>query len=239
MLGVNSELSIWCGDQQLRVASSFMDLRDTRDEEWTLEPTPPSHPYRAAADRALRVLEDGRGRSCLVIGSPPFEAELLQAAGWLVLFLDCRQPPPMSCSMVIADATKMPFADASFDAASTTCVLCHAGLGRYGDAEREDGDALMLKEMARVLRPGARAAVVWGPSVAGQSDTFVLGKTHRVYHPRSAALLALAAGLPPEDGELWGDGRWLTGPEIDARPRIVEELRDIPYSYLAMTLRKG
>lgn len=142
----------------------------------------PGHRYEAACVAAFRYLGKGPG-ACLVVGSAPAEALALQAAGWTVTLVDVR-PLPVLTGIVMqqADALALPFASAAFDVVSSTCVLCHAGLGRYGDPEGADGDRRMLGELARVVRPGGRLAVMAGPV---SKRALTIGTTHRVYSPAS------------------------------------------------------
>ena len=164
----------------------------TVDEGWMLRPVSPSNHYTAAVDFALRTLGPGSGRRCLVIGSPLFEAWALQSTGWNVMYLDVRRPPLAAGKQVLGDAIQLPFASQSFDAVSTTCVLCHVGLGRYGDAVESNGDDLALGEIARVMRVKALAAIMFGPSHPGIAVTYVLGSTHRIYSPTQAVRQAIA-----------------------------------------------
>ena len=129
----------------------------TIDESWAEKPLL-DLPYGAAAEFVINALREGHGRKCLVIGSPRFEIEALQYHGWNVIFLDVRVPP-FNCHFVQGDICRIPFADESFDAVSSTCVICHAGLGRYGDPVNKNGDKDAMKEVARVLKPGGLAAV--------------------------------------------------------------------------------
>ena len=166
------------------------------------------HWYGGAADFALDALAHGTGK-CLVIGSPVFEAEELKALGWDVTYLDCR-PAPLPNS-VLADATaRLPFADGYFDAVSTTCVLCHAGLGRYGDQRIQNADSLILAQMFRVLRNGGIAAVTFGPVAEILEPVYELGSVHRVYSHEHARAIAVAAGFAVTASKVWDTrgSRW-------------------------------
>lgn len=133
------------------------------------------HWYASAADFATEHLGSGPG-SCLVIGSPEFELRALEALDWDCTYVDIRQPP-FRCKFFRSDARSMPFADDSFDAVSSTCVLCHIGTGRYGDKVALDGDDAMLVEIERVLKTGGKAALMFGPIALNSS----VEDEHRVY----------------------------------------------------------
>lgn len=199
-------------------------LDQTPVEDWTITPTLPHHWYTASTEYALKVLGAGNGRSCLVIGSPLFEVLALQDAGWRVTYLDCREPPDIIRTSVLGDAIKMPFPDQIFDAVSSACVLCHAGLGRYGDAVIKDGDKLMLQEIHRVLKSRAIGALTFGPTALWLAQTIIIGTTHRLYSMDNIAELLSEIGLNYTNVEFWsssfgkendpGIGKWLTHQEI-------------------------
>lgn len=211
----------------------------TVDEPWTLA-RPRAHWYNASADFSLRTLT-GKGK-CLVIGSPLFEASELADAGWQVTYLDVREVPLHDARLqyVQHDAREMPFAGDSFDAVSTACVLCHAGMERYGDARDDDADELILSEIARVLKPGGLAAVTFGPVMAAPM-MLRLGDCHRIYTMTEARAMVTRAGLTECAFEvLDGD----TGAMSAAQPR--DAFRPLPdgsfvlgnLDYLSMLLRK-
>ena len=167
----------------------------TPQEPWTVERHELGHFYDKAADFALEVLGEGNGRSCLVIGSPIFEAEELAEHGWKVTYLDIREPViPEVIEYVKGNACDIPFADESFDAISSTCVLCHVGLGRYGEEAWKNGEMLMMSEMSRVLKPDGRIALMAGPTADGDS-VLVIGSVHRVLPPRVMEWMANEVGF--------------------------------------------
>ena len=135
------------------------------------------HPYQAAIHYATEHLGEGDGRTVLVVGSPPAEADALHALNWKVTLLDWR--PANHPAWVQGDAMHMPFDAASFYAVTSTCVLCHVGLGRYGDPVEEHGDSKMLAEIDRVLAPGGRACLMPGPVITGEAAV-IGGSVHRV-----------------------------------------------------------
>lgn len=166
----------------------------TPDEPWTPK-RQGAHWYNVSTDFALRKLGTGAGK-CLVIGSPLFEASELADAGWAVTYLDVRVPPALDArlSFVQHDACELPFPDASFDAVSTACVLCHAGMGRYGDPLHDDADEKVLAEIARVLKPEGAAAVTFGP-VIDAPLMLRIGDMQRVYTMDEARRLVALAGM--------------------------------------------
>lgn len=156
--------------------------QSTPNETWTLErPITSRLMYGIAADRASSFLGEGFGRSCLVIGSPIFEASMLSSQGWDVTYCDVRDPPRHQLPKVLqCDATSIDLPSDSFDAVSSTCVLAHVGLGRYGDNVTANGDDLMLGEIYRLLKSSGKAALTFG-NVSEEDQTIRLGTCHRIY----------------------------------------------------------
>src|SRR3990167_4715831 len=203
----------------------------TPNEPWTVQRPPGLHWYHKSADYALEILGEGPGK-CLVIGSPIFEANELRNAGWTVVYLDVREPPAGSAEgYVKGDACAMPFSDGEMDAVSSSCVLCHAGMGRYGDEEREVGDMRMLEEIARVLKKGAPA--VLSVPACNIDGVHVIGNVHRVYSLAALHFMAGKTGLQLEQHRCLSRelGRWLK----DGEP-MSEEL-ETP-DYLSVLLRR-
>jgi SAM-dependent methyltransferase len=108
---------------------------------------------RILSERPARVLD---------IASPKLLACWLAARGgvaevvatdlWAQEVEDWRRLVPHSPGLrfEVADATRLPYADASFDAVYSASVLEHI---------RDDGDIAAAREIARVLRPGGVAAL--------------------------------------------------------------------------------
>lgn len=167
----------------------------TPNEPWTVERNAyPGHFYVAQADFALAKLPDAG--KCLVIGSPIFEAQELQEKGLKVIYLDVRDPKIEGLEFELGDATKMSFPDESFDCVSSTCVICHVGLGRYGDEIVDDGDVKMLQEIGRVLKPKGKLAMTFGP-VGKYWTVAKVGRRHRIYSIPEACRMCEVSGLKP------------------------------------------
>lgn len=200
-------------------------VHEGANESWTVD-REGDHWYDAACDYAVERLGQGR---ILVIGSPLFECVELGAKGD-VTYLDIRKPPILM-NWVYGDAREIPLESESFDSVSSTCVVCHVGLGRYGDELDEGGDVKMLAEVARVLKPGGCAAICFGPCSLTLPDGNVarLGTSHRIYSPSAAVNMANAVGLKVLDLSIWDvvNKRW------DRTPNILDS------SYLMTYLSKG
>lgn len=189
----------------------------TPNEPWSPKREKNGHWYNAQADYAKSHLK-GEGK-CLVIGSPIFEALELEEAGWDVTYLDVRDAPFFTEDKFIkADATSIPRPDESFDCVSSTCVLCHAGMGRYGDPIVEDGDELMIGEIARVLKKGGRAALTFGPVTSAVDDVLRVEDCHRVYTLNEAVRMVKSAGLRVMDVGVFSieSGKWINGVPVNS-----------------------
>lgn len=129
---------------------------------------------------------------------------MLSSQGWDVTYLDVRDPPRHQLPKVIqCDATAIPLPSESFDAVSSSCVLAHVGLGRYGDKVTPRGDDLMLGEIHRVLKPSSRAALTFG-NVTDEEETIRLGKCHRIYSRSEAKNMVKDFTIVSE--EVWNSG---------------------------------
>ena len=184
----------------------------TLGEPWMRDSRPGA--YRAGCDFAKETLGKGKGRKCLVIGSAIFEAFEIKEFGWDVTYLDIRDPDESAFKVVVGDAQNIPLPDKSFDAVSTTCVINHAGTGRYGDGvDLERGDEIMLNEIARVLKPGCRAALSFGPCVNYKS-TIRLGTIHRAYTVGEVERLLGLTPFKVKEIRIWSDQnrKWIPEP---------------------------
>src|SRR3990167_11410986 len=97
-------------------------------------------------------------------------------------------------AVVQGDAALLKFHPEFFDSASSGCVLCHAGMGRYGEPVVEDSDVKILQNIYRALKPGAKAAITFGP-VAAISMVARDGNRHRIYNLPIAREMAGEAGF--------------------------------------------
>ncbi len=210
---------------------------DTENEPWD---DGKNHWYVAAARFAVDNLgHGGARRKCLVIGSPLDEVRLLAGNGWRCTHLDWREHPSTN---IVGDATNMGMIQGeSFEAVSSTCVLCHAGLGRYGDPVKENGDALMMAEIARVLKPGGAAVLMVGPTLPLKSVALIYGNVHRFYTLAAVMDMAKSAGLEFVDGAVWYKGEWVDADEFEAlKADIPDDATGVTvaYGYLSVVLRK-
>lgn len=147
----------------------------------------------------------------LVIGSPVVEVHRFGDLGWVPVYADVRKPPQIESLWIKCDATDLSrFGDASFDAVSTTGVLTHVGLGRYGDAKVRGGDAIAVQGISRVLRAGGRAALTFG-AVIDAPEPIIWGTTHKIYTTEDAQRITREAGLRIENTRFYRPAwkRWL------------------------------
>ncbi len=180
----------------------FKGMEFTPNAKWHEGPNQ-GHWYEASTAFALEYLGNGNKRSCLVIGSPIFEAIELQRRGWDTTYMDIRHPPKSVGKAIHMDACNITLPDASFDAVSTACVLTHAGLGRYGDDKHAGrDDQTMLAHIARLLKPGAPAALSFGACVTAEK-MIRLGSAHRIYTIAEGERMIAAAGLVIDHMKIW------------------------------------
>jgi SAM-dependent methyltransferase len=201
------------------------DVIDTANEAWD---DGKQSWYAAALDFAAKSLGPGDNRrECLIIGSPMPEVQHIAGMGWRVTYVDVRKPPADLDHFVECDATRLMFPDESVDAVSSTCVLCHAGLGRYGDPVKPNGDLLMLREIARVLKPGGSAAIMVGPTIAGHEmkSSVVYGNVHRIYRPEDVASMLRGVRLELQESAIFET------PE----PQMYGHVK---YAYMSVLVRK-
>lgn len=213
------------------------EITITPDEPWWDGTESRWAHYKAQERYVADYLGLGMGKRCLVIGSPMTEVTAIHVNAWNVTFLDIREPPYCMVPWLTGDATDMRrgVADNKFNAISSTCVLCHAGLGRYGDPAKPNGDVLMMAEMFRVLKPGGVAIIQAGPSYPWMQKSYVHGNIHRVYQPCEVAVMASKAGFEYVEAALWVNGNWMSHNNL--MPGVCDN-GDVEYHYLSMILRK-
>lgn len=109
---------------------------------------------------ALAALDAGPGDRVLDVGSPKLLPLVLARRGALITSVD-ELPREIetwrrltlgteNLELQVGDGRSLPFRDASFDHGTTISVLEHV---------TEDGDAAVLAELARCVRPGGRIVV--------------------------------------------------------------------------------
>ena len=199
----------------------------TPDEPWTIQ-RDEKHWYAYQADYALERLGRGPGK-LLIIGSPIFEALSFEERGWDVTYMDVRRPPLLK-NYLHGDASTYELPENEFDAVSSTCVICHAGMGRYGDEVVRNGDTKFIENVYRTLKKDSLAAITFGP-VSAQDDQYRLGNMQRVFSMPSAKRLCYLAGFKIEDIAI----RDLVANEWVEK---FSEPRRLDRHYLSMTLRK-
>lgn len=149
----------------------------------------PTHAYRVLneAEAGLRWILDryGRPRDALDIGSELFQVIAESVLATALTFVDIRRPlataTDLGATCWIGSACALPpeWTD-RFDVVTSSCVLCHAGDGRYDDTFNPIGDRAMLAEMARVLAPGGRLLLMPGP-MCSDPRPLLMYNEHRVY----------------------------------------------------------
>lgn len=189
--------------------SSVAALDETVDEKWMVV-REPGHWYCKSADFALEGLGRGPGR-CLVVGSPLFEVLEIGAKGWDVDFVDVRKPPEIpGFRFIQGDASSVVLPE-GFDAASSSCVLCHAGLGRYGDPVVEDADGKIMQNIYKSLKKGGRAAITVG-CIAKIPETLEVGRGFRVWNRDGARALMKGFKVLKERIYDCVEARWVKEP---------------------------
>lgn len=184
----------WCGAIDQRYSGTWYDLCS-----------------RFAAQSLSNANNKGK---LLIVGSPLAEAQMHRIEGWEdITYCDVRKPPNIDF-WVKGDVVALPFEPESFDAASSACVMTHAGLGRYGDRVCDHGDEAGMREIFRVLKRDTLFACTYG-AVIDADKYIVWGTTHRVYTPKRARELAEGAGFEILDERVYRpkEKRWLVEAE--------------------------
>ena len=162
--------------------------------EWFEREFVSSENYLAVAETVLRLLGPETGRLIDVGCGGGANAAAFATAGWRVVGLDLspgqlRFARGRGIDVVQADATAMPFDDASFDAAVSTWL--HTDV---------DDFAAVLREIARVLRPAAPFVYVGAhPCFVGPHSRFVGAEGVPTLHPgyRRTEYYTEAPGISP------------------------------------------
>lgn len=152
----------------------------------------------AATDAIRRFLGPGRGR-CLDLGcGTGLHLPTLMGLGWAVIGVDvsedqlrlARERVGDEVELVQADASELPFPDATFDAV----------LSAFTHTDVDDFKGL-VQEAARVLRGGARLAYVGlHPCFIGPHSRFVAAEGVPALHPgyRERRRYTEAPGISPD-----------------------------------------
>ncbi|MBI4882964.1 MAG: class I SAM-dependent methyltransferase [Actinobacteria bacterium] len=139
------------------------------------------------ARRGGRFLDVGAGTGAT--GAWLAEHGDLVASDFLPLALELNRERHPALGFVVADATKLPFATASFDVVLCVTVLCHQSIS---------DPQVAVAELARVLRPGG-VLCLWEPGVRRlrRAHDRVTHSTRRFSRGDLSALLG-SAGLAVE-----------------------------------------
>ncbi|HET8528757.1 MAG TPA: methyltransferase domain-containing protein [Gaiellaceae bacterium] len=125
-----------------------------------------------------RVLDAGTGAGALALALAPSVAEVTGVDVEPELLARARERAPANATFLEADATRLPFGDASFDLAGTVRTLHHV-------ARPE----LVVAELARVVRPGGRVLVVDQLAPAEPEAAAAVDRFERARDPGHARLL--------------------------------------------------
>ena len=136
-------------------------------------------------------------------------------------------------TFVQGDLLAMDLAPQHYDLIVNCSSIEHVGLsGRYGSAERPDGDLDAMSRLSDLARPGARMVMT---IPVGQDAVFA--PLHRVYGPQR--LPRLLAGWTVEDQEFWveqADGRWA---QVERSEALSLPPKAMSYGVGLFVLRQG
>jgi len=160
--------------------------------------------YQNLAGVAGPILDIGCAHSGLPIA--------LASCGYVVIGIDILPYPYRHPNLraVRGDAVRCPFAAGSFGAVLAISAIEHIGLGHYGDPTASVGDREVVREIARILRPGGRA-ILTVPFGRALTDDF-----KRVYDPPRLREL-LTPLVPLRIQYAWSrEGLWTPCAEAEA-----------------------
>jgi ubiquinone/menaquinone biosynthesis C-methylase UbiE len=126
-----------------------------------------------------RALDVGTGAGALAIALAPLVREVVGVDIVPELLEEGRKRAPANVELVEADATALPFEDASFDVVATARTLHHV--------RRPE---LVVAEAVRVLRPGGTLLVVDQLAPVDPIAAIELNRFERVRDPSTTRVLA-------------------------------------------------
>lgn len=126
-----------------------------------------------------RALDVGTGAGALALALAPLVGEVTGVDVEPALLARARDRAPANATFVEADATALPFEDASFDLAGTMRTLHHV-----------TRPELVVAELARVTRPGGTVLVVDQLAPADPDQAAAVEAFERARDPEHARLLS-------------------------------------------------
>ena len=162
------------GDRFARTAEQLARLQDARSETLAARVRTLLTPAPAA-----RALDSGTGAGALALALAPLVREVVGVDVEPALLAEARRRAPSNARFVEADATALPFADASFELAGTLRTLHHVA--------RPD---LVVAELARVTAPGGTVLVADQLAPADPDEAERLNRFERARDPSTARVLS-------------------------------------------------
>lgn len=126
-----------------------------------------------------RTLDVGTGAGALALALAPHVAEVVGVDVEPELLARARERAPANATFQEADATRLPFPDASFDLAGTLKTLHHV--------HRPE---LAVAELVRVTRPGGRILVVDQLAPADPLEALTIDRFERARDPDHQRVLS-------------------------------------------------